>query len=63
MTPAAFRIEMGMTGAPALWAILNAPFLNLPSLPLRDRVPSGYVHRLTPSCVVHSIVVTLHRDW
>ena len=49
MTSAALQMDMGITGLPALCAILNAPFLKGISRPDRDRVPSGKVHRLTPS--------------
>jgi hypothetical protein len=38
-----------MTGAPVLCAILNAPFLNGINCPDRERVPSGKVHKFTPS--------------
>ncbi len=42
-------IDIGMTGAPALCAILNAPFLKDNRRPVRDRVPSGKVQRWIPS--------------
>ena len=45
MTLLEFTIERGITGAPALCAILKDPFLNGRSLPVRERVPSGKVQR------------------
>mmetsp|Transcript_31635 Transcript_31635/g.65752 ORF Transcript_31635/g.65752 Transcript_31635/m.65752 type:complete len:80 (+) Transcript_31635:435-674(+) len=48
MISAALQIDIGITGAPALCAILKAPFLKGIKRFDRDRVPSGKVQRFTP---------------